>query len=253
MDDAVELLARTTAKRSDRELRVLDVACSSGVATVELHEGLRHAGFNCETHGTDLLTEVELVEEAGKRGLVFDPEGNVLRIELGSDSMPWPPLRSDPILRPLRVARAAWYLGRALPRARRARRGEIDGYHVTRVPLTTAGAEGIRGLSFQQEDIHEPRVSGSFDLVRAANILNLGYFREADLQRMIRAILKRVAPRGFLLVLRTGPDGVNRGTVYERSGDQLAVVEHLHGGSEVHGLVTAAAIGLAATGQPGRE
>jgi hypothetical protein len=185
------------------------------------------------------LLEAELVEDANHRGFVFDPAGNVLRVELDSGSLPWPPMRADPIFLPLRTARAALYLRRSLTRARHARRDGMDGYQVTRIPLTTGSAEGVRGLSFEQEAIDEPQVPGVFDVVRAANILNLSYFRDTDLVRMIRAILKRVAADGFLLVLRTGADGINRGTMYHRSHDGLAVLEHLNGGSEVQTLVAA--------------
>jgi SAM-dependent methyltransferase len=236
MDDAADLVVRHIAGRSTGALRVLDVACSSGVSTVELHEKLQRAGFACETFGTDIVTDVSLIEDANGLGVLFDSSANVLRVEWRGTSLPWPPVRSDMLFRPLHVAKTAFRLRTALRGLRRALHGDTVGYRVTLVPLTTAAADGLSGVSLVQESIDEPRIVGPFDIVRAANILNHGYFDQAVLRRMMRAIVGRVADGGLLLVLRTGMDFVNRGTLF-RCGREITVLERLNGGSEVESLV----------------
>jgi len=239
MDDAASLLVRHLARREAKALRVLDVACSSGVSTVELHDALQGAGFECETYGSDIVTAVSLVKDATGRALLFDGSRRVLRVDWRGASLPWPPMRSDFLFRPLQVAQAAWCLSMGVRDARRALNGVSAGYTVTPVPLTTAAAQGVSGLSLVQEGIEQPRIAGAFDVVRAANILNRDYFDTADLRRMIRAVLGRVTAGGLLLVLRSGKDLVNRGTLF-RCGREIAVVERLNGGSEVEPLVIAA-------------
>jgi hypothetical protein len=234
MDDAADLLVRHVADRSTGALRVLDVACSSGVSTVELHEKLQHAGVVCETYGTDIVTDVSLVEAGDGLGVLLDSSAKVLRVEWRGNALPWPPVRSDILFHPLHVAQTALRLAKALRGLRQAFHGDAAGYRITRVPLTTA-TQGA-GVSLVQESIDEPRIGGAFDIVRAANILNHGYFEEADLRRMIRSILGRVTDGGLLLVLRTGMDFVNRGTLF-RCAREVSVVDRLNGGSEVESLV----------------
>lgn len=237
MDDALELLAKHLPSALGRPLRTLDVACSSGVSTLELHSRLEGAGFECETVGTDLVLEVLLVEDETGAGLLLDASGHPLRVELPHASLPWPPPRFDLAFRPLRVARATRYVWGTLAAARSALSGSTSGCRVTRVPLTTGAIDGVAGVSLEQESIDRPRVEGRFDVVRAANILNRDYFAEPDLQRMLARLVERVADGGLLLVLRTGAaDRVNRGTLLRRTSGRPVVVERLNGGSEVESL-----------------
>jgi|HubBroStandDraft_1064217.scaffolds.fasta_scaffold19455_3 hypothetical protein len=238
LDDANERLLHHLVSKRERAVRVLDVACSSGLSTVELHDLLRSAGFDCETHGTDLLTELDLFQDARGRGVLVDAAGKILQVDLAGTAVPWPPRPSDLLFRPVTVARATAY---ALATRSLLPTGSevIRGGTVVRVPLTTRAVDGVPGLAIHRESILEPRIPGVFDVIRAANILNLRYFSQPELIRMARALFDRLAPEGLLLVIRSGPDGVNRGTLFRKtSARALAIVDRIHGGSEVESLVS---------------
>ncbi|MEJ1964047.1 MAG: hypothetical protein WDO56_21900 [Gammaproteobacteria bacterium] len=55
--------------------------------------------------------------------------------------------------------------------------------------------------------------SRCFDVVRAANILNLGYFDKPTLVAMVLNLRERIRDNGRLVVCRTDRDNVNHGTV----------------------------------------
>jgi len=94
-------------------------------------------------------------------------------------------------------------------------------------------------ITLVQDDIFVPRpeFDGRFDAVRAANILNRGYFEEERLRAGAANLIRRVRRGGLLIVCRTD-DGVTDGSVY-RVGDRLEELARLGAGSEVHDLVLA--------------
>ena len=232
MDDLLPGLVAQA--RSLASLRVLDVACSSGVTTVELHRAFEAAGLAPRTTGTDLTLEAEHVAR-GSEAILFDSRGEVLQVELGSWATPWRPRLSDRVFHPLRSARARALGGRA---AEFRRGGEV-----TKVALLAGTALAAPGLTFVEEDVLAPRVPGLFDFVRVANLLNPGYFDEATLARMVSAVASRVAPGGLLLVLRSvGSPPAHHGTLFRQTETGFAEVERYGAGSEIAGLVLAAEI-----------
>ena len=73
----------------DSAFRVLDVACSSGVSTAELHCALVARGLVVETTGTDILTQVRHVAFGDGSAVLVDRDGNTL----GRRGDPPPPPR----------------------------------------------------------------------------------------------------------------------------------------------------------------
>jgi len=97
-------------------------------------------------------------------------------------------------------------------------------------------------IEFVEDDIFTPRpeFSGRFDAVRAANILNRGYFSDDRIRVGIANLVDRLRPGGLLIVCRTLDDGTNNGGVY-RVGSVAEEVARVGSGSEIHEFVVAKA------------
>jgi hypothetical protein len=93
-------------------------------------------------------------------------------------------------------------------------------------------------IEFVEDDIQQnegPR--GGFHVVRAANILNKGYFSDEALLGMIANLRARLQAGGLLAVCRTTNDGINLATVFRLvETGRLDIVARLGAGSEVESL-----------------
>jgi len=219
-------------------VRVLDVACSSGISTLEMHQAFVEGGVPCETCGTDLLLWVDFVRRDDGVGVLFDHGGQVLQVEIGKWASPWRWRPRDRVLRPRLVARARRVVEKDLEPFRAALHGPVAGHRAAKVSLLSSQVEGVAGLRFVEEDILQPRVTGPFSLIRAANILNLGYFDADGIRRMARALGDRLQEGGALVIVRSeGPRPINRGTVFRRREGRLVAEAHMNSGSEAAGIV----------------
>lgn len=238
LDDANALLVPAAAALARRPLRVLDVGCSSGVSTVELHRALTAAGVASEVVGTDLMTAARHVRRADGCALLLDDDEQPIQVEVGrwAGSWRWPPRKVDLAVRPARVARAHWLLRAEVDEFRAALHAEREGFRVTSVPLTSSLVASEPGVTVVAEDLAAPTVPGAFDVIRAANILNPVYFGEARLREMIRVTLGRLADPGLLLITQT-IGGINHATLFRREQGAVQAVGELHGGNDVARLV----------------
>ncbi len=238
LDDANALLVPAAAALARRPLRVLDVGCSSGVSTVELHRALAAGGVPSQVVGTDLMTAARHVRRADGCALLLDDDEQPIQVEVGrwAGSWRWPPRRVDLATHPAHVARARWILRAEVDEFRAALHAEREGFRVTSVPLTSSLVASEPGVTVLAEDLAAPTVPGAFDVIRAANILNPGYFGEERLREMIRVTVGRLADPGLLLITQT-IKGINHATLFRREGDAVRAVGELHGGNEVARLV----------------
>ncbi|HEY2955041.1 MAG TPA: hypothetical protein VGK89_07320 [Candidatus Eisenbacteria bacterium] len=242
MDDLLPLLVARALELESRPLRILDVACSAGVATVELHRALVAAGIGCETWGTDLMIRAEYVRRDDGVGVLFDPDHQVLQIDIGRWATPWKWRPRDLAFRPLRSLRARRLISNEIDTFCAALRESVPGYRTSVVPLISSLADSAAGVHFAEEDILAPRVAGRFALIRAANILNRGYFTPAEIRRMAGALCGRLEEGGLLLVVRTvSPQPGNVATLFRRRNCTLSIEEHVRGGSDVAAIVAGAA------------
>jgi hypothetical protein len=238
MDETFPPLLAACASLARRPLRVLDVACSVGISTVELHQALVGAGLSCATVGTDYIVAARYVARADGCGLLFDGDEQVLQVDVDGWASPWRWRRSDRLLRAGLVTRAKRLLVRETASFRAALRGAAPGFTVREVPLLARATEGVPGLSFAQESILEPRVPGPFDVIRAANILNGDYFPPAQLRRMVELLRERLEHGGVLLVARNLPgETLTRSTIFRHANGRLVPEAETHGGSEVAALL----------------
>lgn len=214
------------------QLRILDVACSSGISTVELHSALKRPGLTVETIGTDIATKLMHVVVARDQALVHDGDGNILGAEIDGMLINRHPNRAVRLHHPWRVRQARRLI------AEHERRGAFRppaGAPVTEVPLVTLAVERTPGVEVVEEDLLRPRVAGAFDLIRAANVLNRGYFGDVQLRACVAALLGRLRLGGLLFVVRTA-GRTNHGTLWRWTATGLAVVERIGNGSEIAAL-----------------
>jgi hypothetical protein len=94
-------------------------------------------------------------------------------------------------------------------------------------------------IELVEDDIFvaRPELRGRFHAVRAANILNEGYFDDAQLCAAVAALRERLRPGGLLVVCRTHEDGSNHGSFFRADREGWTVVERIGGGSEIERLI----------------
>ena len=242
MESVLPGLVEHASRLRAQPLRTLDVACSSGVTTVELHRALSAAGLAPETLGTDLALDADYVEREGESAMLFDSAGRLLQVEIGNWASPWRWRPRDRAVRPALLARARRLVAREQDLFLRARHEATPGLRSTRLALLASSAMQAINVRFEEEDILAPRNMGPFHIIRAANILNRAYFSEVMLVRMLDALRARLAEGGLMLVLRThGSPPVQHGTLVRRNGVRLEIVTRMGEGSEIEALLDSSA------------
>jgi hypothetical protein len=107
------------------------------------------------------------------------------------------------------------------------------------VELVSSRVRECPAIELVEDDIFvaRPELRGRFHAVRAANILNEGYFDDAQLRAAVATLRERLRPGGLLIVCRTHEDGRNHGTFFRSERDGWTVVERIGGGSEIERLI----------------
>jgi len=214
----------------------LDIGISSGVTTVDLVTALEQAGYPVRFTGIDRSLEARLVDVAPLCRVLLEPNGHILQYEVAGRAIhPW--------RRRLDYADGMILLRGLLHRwldARARRSLARDGGK--QVLLVSPRLGGSAAVDLMESDItlSDPRLTGRFDLVRAANILNRHYFDPPSLQRAIVNVRSSLrGPGAWLLVVRTLEDGSHHGSLMRmEQGGGLAVVARCGNGSEVEPLFT---------------
>lgn len=228
-------LIAALANHGCRVETVLDLGISSGVTTLELMTALRAAGHPAHVTGTDRSLRARLVPlPHGCRALV-EPCGHVLQYEvLGRAIRPWERRLDRWTGMTLARALIEWHLRE--PAIARAASGKGK-----EVALLTPRLRGSGTFQWREDDIthRNEALTGRFDLVRAANLLNRHYFEPAVLRGAVaNAIAYLSGPGAWLLVLRTHGAADHRGTLFRMDDAmRLSVVDRFGPGSEVEQLV----------------
>jgi len=210
---------------------VLDVGVSSGVTTLELQEAMVADGFEPKFIGTDIAINAWIVRIAPGIRVLVDSRDRPLQYELfGIGLRAW-------------NRRLDYVTGYRLL-TRLARHFVHTGSNLNRqaVKLISRRTNAARAvLEIVEGDLSVPNQSFKkrFDIIRAANILNRGYFDPEKLLGMIGNLKDYARGPGSLIVVnRTHDDGINHGTVFETTPDGgLRAVERIGSGSEIEGLM----------------
>ncbi len=229
---------------------LLDVGVSSGITAWDWLQSLSAAGRKVRITATDLVLEAFLVTIAPCLRVLTDIHGNALQYDvLGLGVRPGRP-------RPRDFFVGQWVLSlfmRCLWRRYKIQRLRLFDATLSEKCFGCDPRQGIRirlisqqipedpNLVFVQDDLFAPLPSefiGRFDVVRAANILNLAYFSSEKIVAVSRRLKQCCRPGGILLVCRTWEDGSNHGTIFRlEPNDALKPVVRFGCGSEVENLV----------------
>jgi hypothetical protein len=223
---------------ANRPLEVMDVACSSAVSSVEWLESLTNAGVDCHMTAGDASVNAFVLSVGNKLHALVDKHGRVMQYEVSGTGLEVPlrkrkiPKYGVPVLL---VKTLAKLLGPTLSDPKRAARGERWGMRWRPVQLVSPSIRGRRHINVVEDDILVNRgYVRCFHVLRAANILNLGYFDKPTLFAMLFNLRERLRDGGRLVVCRTDRDNVNHGTVFGLDAERrLRVLARLNGGSEI--------------------
>jgi hypothetical protein len=245
LDDLNAATLPYIAQLTERPLKTMDVSISSGVSTLEWHDFLSANGIATEMVGTDLTVHASLVSLTPGLGVLVDRDRNILHLDIFGRGTP---PRADGLLGIITglvrmLFGAAMMIDRRLPplqgRVREAAKGSL--LKCEPVTLLTRGISQRESLRVVEEDLmaeEPPEFRHEFHVVRAANILNRGYFPNKVLVQIALKLKSRLKPNGLLIVCRTAREGSNSGTLFAstaRAG--LRPVCRLGGGSEIEDLL----------------
>jgi hypothetical protein len=227
-------------------LRITDVAASSAISTLEWQDFLQAAGVACQVSAGDRLFQASLVRVVRGFEALIDGEGNVLHLDLLGRGLP----PRAPGLRGWVTALLGGALGLALHLERHALAPAAGSSRQTRwlrsQPVLLASRRVIeRGsVELMEDDLlaqNRAEQLGACHVIRAANILNRGYFPDPVLARMITTLRERLRPEGLLIVCRTDARGGNHASLFQwQSSSRFRLLERLGAGSEIEDLVLTA-------------
>ncbi|MEJ0038414.1 MAG: hypothetical protein WDO68_20435 [Gammaproteobacteria bacterium] len=221
-----------------RPLDVMDVACSSAVSTVEWLESLQQAGVDCRMTAGDASVNAFVLSIGGSLHALVDRRGHTMQYEIGGVGLEVP-LRKRKIprygLQVFLIRALAKLLAPTLSDAKLAARGEKWGMRWRPVQLVSPSIRRRHHIEVVEDDILlNKSYAQCFDVLRAANILNLGYFDRPTLTAMLINLRERLRDGGRLVVCRTNHENVNHGTVFGLDEDRnLRVLARINGGSEI--------------------
>ncbi|HEX5352513.1 MAG TPA: ATP/GTP-binding protein [Rhodanobacteraceae bacterium] len=235
----IDHLPRDTAQ----PLRVLDIGISYGVSTAELYDDLRRAGLAATIVATDVLIDACLVRVGPNCHVLLDRSGFPLRFDL-----PWGSMKPWVIADDYRTGRFLYRKAINVTLTRRARRILADPAdpRIKRVRLVAPRLLANDDITVCTDDaaVYNPALANKFDLIRAANVLNKGYFSDAILASMIANARRYLrAANAHLFVVRTHQDNTNHGTLFRLGeGHRFEVVWRLGDGSEIEPIVLASRV-----------
>ncbi len=233
----------------DRPLDLMDIAVSSGLSTLEWVRQLESLGIAHRMLGGDASLFATLVSVGSQFDAVVDREGYPLHFDIfGSgmrnslDTMPWSLVTG--------ALRAAFRAVLALrPDVRRAVSDPARAPLVARgiacrpLMLVSPRLQTAPSLQLIEDDIianRPPGLEARFHALRAANILNRGYFSDATLAEILRNLRWRLRAGGLLIVCRTEADRSNHGTIFRLDEHgAFEALARLGRGSEIEEVVVA--------------
>jgi hypothetical protein len=248
LDDLNEIInARLPAHRP---LEIMDVAASSGVATLEWMDSLSGAGIDFRMTAGDLCVRAFLLSFGRFLNVLVDDTGYPLQFDLFGRAIAYPPgprlaARFPPLYVGIRTFR--WVLPMAFAAVSKQLVGEPEGASARRLGVSCRRAALVSPRLFDRKSLtildDNLLRAGSFEnrfhVIRAANILNRSYFSNETLLVMVANLRTRLRRLGLLVVCRTHDDGINHGTLFRLNpANEFEVVSRIGDGSEIEHLVT---------------
>jgi hypothetical protein len=223
-----------------RPLDVMDVAVSSGVSTLEWLESMERASIPCRMTAGDAAADAYLVTMGPGLRVLVDRRGYPLQYEVAGHAIRLPIRKREMLLYGIPVLYMRAVLARVVAPALKAAKGTEEGARsgARWRPLKLVSPMLRNRIEVVEDDILVNRAYREcFDVVRAANILNRGYFDEGTLIAMLLNLRNRLRKGGLLVVCRTNDRNVNNGSILVLGEDgRLGRLARLNEGSEVEDL-----------------
>ncbi len=245
LNDLNDLVFRSIKFKPGKKISISDVAISSGITTMEWCNYLDSKQLNFKMVGSDLYIDGFVIYFFSKKFIcvITDTDLNLLEFNIGrivfSNSISYSPLNWIPYL----IAKLVLSLLRIffLRKLNREHRKSYVIAKIEKIKLISQLLKYDNRIVIKQEDIIEKNDSYcSFDIIRAANILNRAYFDDFKLNKMVAALAKKLNPGGYLIVCRTNRKGQNNGSIFKLQKDnRFTEIAILGCGSEIKNIILA--------------
>ncbi len=213
LDDLNEMVIGEWKKLGSKPSQIMDVGVSSGISSLEWADALTRAGVEAKILASDLCMRGSLLRLLPGYDVLLDRDGRVLQHIVANRPVRWYLNGPRDFLKGTGFVVAALnaLAGALLPLANA--RGEAKD-----ILLVNPHARDDARLSFADDDILAPnpaQLRRRFNAIRVSNLLNHGYFNDAQLLGAVGNLRDRLVGAGsFLIVNRTLADGTNHGTLF---------------------------------------
>jgi hypothetical protein len=215
----------------DKTVTLLDVGVSSGVTTHEWSETMEKAGFNYSIDAFDLCVDASILSagehfhilrDSSTRPLQFELFGRAIENTLG-ETLSRKARRFLPIL----ALRCGHFFV-----------SKIKGLRAQDVQLVTRHLRQDGPVNVFEYDLQDvDLLDRNYTMIRAANILNLAYFDRSFIQSCIQKLSGKLEEDGYLCVVRTHADGINHGSLFQKTAGRFHTVGRVGEGSEIEDIV----------------
>jgi len=234
------------------KLSVHDMAVSSGVTSVEFFDKLHESGIPIKFTASDKFTHVFVLNNKNYNyTVVLGPDLEFMQFLFSRFVIDEDESTKDFV----NYLMMKYVFNKILPLAKKIilecgiafddflqDRFIVDGFEITRIPLLSKKiiekCYATSDFRFCRHDIFK-ETSEPFDVVRAMNILNLGYFDRGRISLIRDNIFNKLNENGVFIVGRTRDDGGNDtcASVFVKKDHAFHVLADYHGGSEVKDII----------------
>jgi hypothetical protein len=251
-DDINEAFLPHLVRLVDRPIRIMDVGASSGISTTEWYSYLSRSRIDCDITGSDLTIYVSLVtfRLTSEVAALIDRNGNIVHFDLFGIGWMRQPRRK--LLRPntmrtlavIALFRVATMIDGSRPLVKAGLTTPRGGLLLKYQPIALlsrsfAPNDRLRMIEDDLLAVNDSEFCRAFDVIRAANILNLVYFPVDLIGRILATLKQRLKEGGLLIIIRTDPNGKNNASILRLSSNQFVVVDRFGNGSEIEAIVRA--------------
>ena len=250
LDDINETVFPHLVRLAERPIKIMDVGASSGISTIEWHAYLSRSGVDCNIIGTDITIYVSLLSLrfTSKVAALVDRNGNIVHFDLFGIGWPPQPSRKPLHLNTLRTLavkalfRAATMIDGNPPWVKAGLTTQRHAFLLKYQPIALLTRSFVHNdrLRMIEDDLlaeNDSALCQTFDVIRAANILNLVYFPVDLIGRMLATLKQRLKEGGLLVIVKTDPSGENNASIFRLSRHQFFVVDRFGEGSEIEPIV----------------
>jgi len=234
MDDLNEFILSRWHDTGFQPREIMDVGVSSGIATAEWLESLSTARFQVRMTATDLALWANIVPL--RFGVnVLEASGHILQyVVFGMPIRPWRRRLDYLTGYALIIALANGIVTALRPRG-----------DPKKFLLVSTRALRHDAIEWVEDDVLAPNPAQfvqRYDAIRAANILNRGYFSTDQLTRAVANLKERLAgPGSRLIVNRTLSDSANHATMFRlNDANRFEAEARLGQGSEIEEIISSA-------------